>query len=668
MANKKSVVIPNGQSNLFNLFGMDANKSTVEVEARRSQPEIQEEPAPIVKPAPPVLPEGWAVEDIRFLLGILESVPILVADTKLGIPTIHDDFGAEVQHCGFGVMKVAGQGYELIFDAGGAMERTPTGKGWTRLDIRNGKYPYDSKAVREKLEAYLPKDDPSQVADPSPALPEEPGPARGPRLAEIPTDEIEELAKEVYRLYQQVGHDKSDRGTAEELAVKLNALYEIEMDLVNLMDEARKAGIKRPDLVDKTRAIDREVKDSFWDFHKYVVPFLDNLARDPKDAPQRLENISRPADDAARSEQSDRQPVGEASEDGLVNLAEEVKEMMVQLDTSGSANLSTLNVFRQKVWSITRGINELEAQVASKVGDERDKAKEALANMEAVLGDLAVSCERMRCILLKLLLPENLRLLIKVEVSGPDTLMFFGNGYGLKLELQLTAAGELELEAVKAAVIQARGDYGYTHCADEPVKDCATTVNKLPEVCEQLMKQTSPKIPVEEQAKEFNHDLGYFTGTEKWTRYQGLCPHILLLTDGALYVAEHGGEDGNSAFWLIDAIASYQGEDALKRHTFQVWKLCILPPDPEEPDVPPMSVGAVLKSKQGDSSPTQPRNPCRHAVLTCTNGNEKELVKQEINYTDFLPVGELTLYASVEEHPDVSTSEKVMIILLPSEY
>src|SRR5271157_3476210 len=457
MANKKSVAIPSGQSNLFDLFGMDANKSTVEIEARPSQPQIQEESAPIKKPAPPVLPEGWAVEDIRFLLGILESARILVADTKLGIPTIHDDFGAEVQHCGFGVMKVAGQGYKLIFDAGGAMERTPSGKGWTRLDIRNGKYPYDSKAVREKLEAYLPKDDPSQVADPSPALPEEPGPARGPRLAEKPTEEMEGLAKEVYRLYQQVGHDKSNREAAEELTTKLNALYEIEKDLVNLMDEERRAGVKRPDLVDKTRAIDREVKDGFWDFHKYVVPFLKSLTIDPKDDPQRLENISRPADDAAKSEQSDQQPVDETSEDELVTLAEEVKEM----------------------------------------------------------------------------------------------------------------------------------------------------------------KQASPKIPVEEQAKEFNHDLGYFTGTEKWTRYQGLCPHIILLTDGALYVAEHGGEDGNSAFWLIDAIASYQGEDALKRHTFQVWKLCLLPPDPEEPDVPPMSVGAVLKSKQGDSSPTQPRNPCRHAVLTC---------------------------------------------------
>ena len=665
MTNKKSAVIPEGQSNLFDIFSVNANQSTVEVKAPPPQPQIQEEPAQIKKSARPVLPDGWAVEDIRFLLGILESAPILVADTNLGIPTIHDDFGAEVQHCGFGVMKVAGPGYELIFDAGGAMERTPSGKGWTRLDIRNGKYPYDSKAVREKLEAYLPKDDPSQVADLFPALPVEPGLARGPRLAERPTEEMAKLAKEVYELYQHVGHNKSDREAEEELATKLGALNEIEKDLVNLMDEERRAGVKRPDLIDKTRAIDREVKDSFWDFHKYVVPFLNDLMGDTKGNPQGLENISRPADDDARSEQSDPQP-----EDELVTLAKEAKEMMEQLDMSGSADLSTLNVFRQKAWSITHGINELEDQIVNNVGEERKKAKDTLANMEAILGDLTVNGEWMRSILLKLLLPENLRHLIKVEVSGPDTLMFFGNGYGLKLELQLTAAGELTLETVKAAVIQALDGVGYTHYKDAPVKDCATTVNKLPEICEQLMKLTLPKTLVEEQAKEFDHDLGYFTGTEKWTRYQGLCPHILLLTDGALYVAEHGGEDGNSAYWLIDAIASYQGEDALKRHTFQVWNLCVLPPDPEDdpekPDVPAMSVGAVLKSKQGDS-PAQPRNPCRHAVLTCTNGNKKELVRQEIDYTDFLPVGKLTLYASVENQPDVSTTRKVMIILLPSE-
>ena len=34
------------------------------------------------------------------------------------------------------------------------MQRTPSGKGWTRLYIQ-GTYAYDTQAVREKLLAYL---------------------------------------------------------------------------------------------------------------------------------------------------------------------------------------------------------------------------------------------------------------------------------------------------------------------------------------------------------------------------------------------------------------------------------------------------------------------------------------------------------------------------------
>jgi len=178
----------------------------------------------------------------------------------------------------------------------------------------------------------------------------------------------------------------------------------------------------------------------------------------------------------------------------------------------------------------------------------------------------------------------------------------------------------------------------------------------------QLLQPPAAKITTDEQVKEFRRNLGYFTGTEQWTRYACLCPHIVLLTDGALYIAEHGGEDDNTAYWLIDAIASYQGEADLKHHVFQVWKLSVLPPDPE---IPPMSVAAVLRSKQPTA---QDRNHHRHAVLTCTNGDEKQLVRQEIDLTDFLPIGDVTIYASVEKHPDISNDRQVMILLLPSEY
>jgi hypothetical protein len=169
----------------------------------------------------------------------------------------------------------------------------------------------------------------------------------------------------------------------------------------------------------------------------------------------------------------------------------------------------------------------------------------------------------------------------------------------------------------------------------------------------------------EEQVREFRRDLGQFTGTEQWTRYPLLCPHILLLTDGALYVAEHGGEAGRTAWWLIDAIASYQGEAVIKHQDFQVWKLFVHPPD--EAGLAQNTAMAGLQSQPGQA-PEKPFNPHRRATLICTDGNEKELVRQEIDMTDFLPVGEIRLYASVEEHADISTRQKVMILLLPSEY
>ena len=361
MAQKKNEVLPASQTNLFDLFMV----GTTMIIRNEALPSVTK-PELIVESADHALPDGWNEADIRFLLKVLEDGPILVADTNLGIPTIHEDFGAEVVHCGFGVMKAEGPGFKIFFDAGGGMERTPSGKGWTRLTIEGinaSPFNYDNAAVRNKLLSYLP-------------------------------------------------------------------------------------------------------------------------------ATEIIQNISPTPPEATASHQND-----------VIALASD-----------------------------------------------------------------------------------------------------------------------------------------------------------------QLVESSSAKITIDEQAKEFIRNLGYFTGTEKWTRYACLCPHIVLLTDGALYVAEHGGEDDNSAYWLIDAIASYQGEPVLKRHAFQVWKLSVLPPDPE---THPMSVAAVIKSKQPAAKDP---NHHRHAVLTCTNGDEKQLVSQEIDLTDFLPIGEITIYASVEKHPDISNDRLVMILLLPSEY
>jgi hypothetical protein len=370
MAQKKTEVIPVGQTNLFDLL-KGGSAATVQTE---TPPPTASKPVFSVQPAGPALPDGWNEEDIRFLLNVLEDDPILVADTRLGIPTIHEDFGAEVVHCGFGAMKAEGPGFKIAFDAGGGMERTPSGKGWTRLTIEGkitGPFIYDKAAVRNKLMSYLPA----------------------------------------------------------------------------------------------------------------------------TEAPQ--------------------------------NISHELPSTPPEETASHQNNLVTL---------------------------------------------------------------------------APD----------------------------------------------------------------QLMEPSSAKITIDERVKEFRCNLSYFTGTEQWTRYACLCPHIVLLTDGAMYVAEHGGEDDNSAYWLIDAISSYQGEAALKHHAFQVWKLSVLPPDPEIPPMsPPMSVAAVLRSKQPAAKDCKPH---RHAVLTCTNSDEKQLVRQEIDLTDFLPIGEITIYASVEKHLDISNDRQVMILLLPSEY
>jgi hypothetical protein len=351
----------------------------------------------------------------------------------------------------------------------------------------------------------------------------------------------------------------------------------------------------------------------------------------------------------------------------LVELAKELKQALEPLeDNQANADMDSINTLRPKVWSFINQTREMEKSYDNSLGLDQQRIKDVLGEIEDAIGfDLASCREWMKYILLKHSLPTSLKGFIKLDFGNADVIMLFENGYGLKLNLQLTATGELSHERVSIVAVCVKNERELVRWDNAPVTDSSVAVADLPGVCEKLMKLKQAKVPVEEQVREFHRDLGQFTGTEKWTRYPTLCPHIILLTDGAQYVAEHGGEDGNMAWWLMDAIASYQGEAALKRHDFQVWKLVVHPPD--EPEPAQNTVMAALQSKPGQA-PEKPFNPHRHASLICTNGNEKELARQEIDMTDFLPVGEIMLYASVEEHPDISTKQKVMIILLVSEY
>lgn len=124
------------------------------------------------------------------------------------------------------------------------------------------------------------------------------------------------------------------------------------------------------------------------------------------------------------------------------------------------------------------------------------------------------------------------------------------------------------------------------------------------------------------------NDLGNFYGTENWHRWSPLVPNMLL-TDGALFVAEHGGQSGS--FWLMDAIASHQPR-ALKNprlRDFQVW---------------------ILKV-----------NPDKSAVLTCqSDSGVPPFITQNIEYTDF-DLKEIKLWVEPMD-------EKRMVILLPSEH
>ena len=64
-------------------------------------------------------------------------------------------------------------------------------------------------------------------------------------------------------------------------------------------------------------------------------------------------------------------------------------------------------------------------------------------------------------------------------------------------------------------------------------------------------------------------DLDQFIGSEQWYRH-GLVRSITY-TDGAKYVADHGG-----AYWLLDEIALAQKFNAaVKAELFQVWKLAV---------------------------------------------------------------------------------------------
>jgi hypothetical protein len=118
--------------------------------------------------------------------------------------------------------------------------------------------------------------------------------------------------------------------------------------------------------------------------------------------------------------------------------------------------------------------------------------------------------------------------------------------------------------------------------------------------------------------EEILNQLPSFTGTEYYYRHMRL-----IYTDGVKFVAENCG-----AYWLLDLINSYQIHYKVRTQEFQVYKLF------------------VRENKT--------------AFVEISNGNNKILATQEIEYSDFpLPKMEIWCINYKESNPTC---------ILPSEY
>lgn len=107
-------------------------------------------------------------------------------------------------------------------------------------------------------------------------------------------------------------------------------------------------------------------------------------------------------------------------------------------------------------------------------------------------------------------------------------------------------------------------------------------------------------------AEELQSRLRRFTGSEQFYRHERWRNGAVVLTEGAQFLADHAG-----AYWLIDAIVSWQCKRKVSSEPFQAWTLT--------------------------------RNDDGSAVVSATDGGERVIAHQTILFTDF-PLPEITLY------------------------
>ena len=126
-------------------------------------------------------------------------------------------------------------------------------------------------------------------------------------------------------------------------------------------------------------------------------------------------------------------------------------------------------------------------------------------------------------------------------------------------------------------------------------------------------------------AAEIQSALLQFSGSDTFTKWSPLFPGSVI-TDGALYVAEECG-----AYWLMDAIASWQHDPKVKGEEFQVWQLTRYVTSGEE-----------------------------RWDLIADDGNGNQLALQAIEFSDF-PLAGIKFFAVRNELGGIT-------IMLPGEY
>jgi hypothetical protein len=236
---------------------------------------------------------------------------------------------------------------------------------------------------------------------------------------------------------------------------------------------------------------------------------------------------------------------------------------------------------------------------------------------------------------------------VRIPASAPDAVEIVQSVQGMLDEIQQSTYAILfdrlgvpkkdfpdfsNIDTVLSALLNAIG-------TDEHRLDLVLSFSDITE--KQLFKAAEKDIETKRRLleiarRQLKRDLDGFYATGEWHHHRCFARYPVLLTDGALYLAEHGGGGATTAYWLMDVIASYQGEKQMKRiENPQLWKIeCV-----------------------GEGSK-------RSCVVSCGNNPNKPIMKQEIEWTNFL-LNEYELYASLE--PFDESGRLALIISLIAE-